>query len=207
LARIAESKFEEAFADFQMNCPALKKLNEVNYKSKDPNKADTNYWYTDLDAIIEAVKVPLARAGLTRKFQTWEENKKIFVKCIVSHWGGHKVEDTMSDDPDESGGKKGLHAKSSTVTYLRRYTLSNCLGISGGARDDDGRRAVRAAEDGIDEQARGVKILPKPTNSQFNEALRKLKTGETTLSELESAYTLSENQLEAAHTAANSTNF
>jgi hypothetical protein len=193
IARIAELEYLDALANFQENCPSLLKNKEVHYKGKD-GKADTNYWYTDIDNIIETVKKPLGAAGLSRSWTNEEKDGRIYVTCYLKHRGGHVQTDTISDVPDESGGKKGIHAKSSTLTYLKRITLSNVLGISTGAKDDDGRRGAGIDDDNPAERAVVLRI---PSNAQVTNVIKQIKAGQTTLEEQSSVHAFTESQIEA----------
>jgi hypothetical protein len=53
----------------------------------------------------------------------------------------------MSAPADKSGGKNDIQAMASTVTYLRRYTLTGALGITTGNDDNDGGKPEYTAED------------------------------------------------------------
>ncbi|NCX55964.1 MAG: hypothetical protein EBW87_02045 [Burkholderiaceae bacterium] len=188
-ARAARIEFLEAKANFQRECPAIKKTNEVDFKHRD-KETRTNYWYADLDTIIETVKSPLAASGLSYEWKTEEKSDGIKVTCILSHAGGHCESDTLTGQPDVSGGKAGIQAKASTITYLRRYTLTNVLGISSGGRDDDGRSA------GSNDASDAVIVLPRPTRNQMIDAMKKIMSGEVTMRDIESLYHLTDEERE-----------
>ena len=60
------------------------------------------------------------------------------VVCIVTHEDGHEERTQMSGLPDQSGKKNPIQQIASTVSYLRRYTLTGALGITVSDEDDDG---------------------------------------------------------------------
>jgi hypothetical protein len=177
IARIAKLEFRAAKKQFLKECPAIVRNSEVDYPHKDkPGK--TNFWYTDLDKIIETIKDPLANAGLSFDWKTAKlSDGDIQVTCILSHVGGHEETDTQSAPPDVSGGKSTLHAKSSTQTYLKRQTLSNVCGISPGSKDDDGKLGG-----GNIPHAELVKI-PKATEKEFNATMKGIIAGNLTMEE------------------------
>lgn len=192
LARIAKLEFKEAKAEFLKNCPPIIRNADVDYKLKD-DKGKVQFNFADLDEIIEKVKKPLGEAGLSFSWRNEEmaANGDIVVTAVLSHIGGHEETNTQSAPPDGSGGKAPIHARQSTRTYLKRQTLSDVLGISPGNRDDDGKAGA-----GYNDDQRTTIILAKPSNTQFNNALKGLRDGTTTWEVVETAFQWSEEQID-----------
>lgn len=113
-----------AMADFQSKVATVKKdANNPFFKSK----------YAPLESIIEAIKEPLAKAGLSYVQMPTGTNLLV---TILMHKSGEFIESTVT-----------LHPKSNTpqdhgsaLTYMRRYALSAMLGIAT-EEDDDGNAA------------------------------------------------------------------
>jgi hypothetical protein len=59
---------------------------------------------------------------------------------------GHSERTPLEASPDASGGKNGIQAVGSTVTYLQRYTLLSATGMAVQDQDDDGRGGKRMPE-------------------------------------------------------------
>lgn len=137
-ARQAQMSFNKALSEFQRVCPVIKAL-----------KKGHNNMYAPLSDIVAQVKDPLSECGLSYRFKQSEEGQNITVTCVVTHLDGHSEETAMTGAPDTGGSKQAIQAKASTVTYLRRYTLTGALGIVTGDIDTDGR--VESSTEGITE--------------------------------------------------------
>lgn len=127
-ARQAQMEFNKALAEFQRVCPVIKTM-----------KKGHNNMYAPLSDIVAQVKNPLSECGLSYRFKQSEEGNNITVTCVVTHLSGHSEETSMTGAPDTGGSKQAIQAKASTVTYLRRYTMTGALGIVTGDADTDGR--------------------------------------------------------------------
>ena len=123
----ARKAFFSAMANFQRNCPSIKKL-----------KKGHNYLYAPLGDIMAQIREPLFNCGLSIRFEQ-DHSHGITVTCIVSHKDGHSERTTMTGGADTSGSKNGIQAIGSTVTYLQRYTVIGALGITTADADIDGR--------------------------------------------------------------------
>jgi len=123
----AKKLFYAAMAEFQRNCPDIKKL-----------KKGHNYMYAPLGDIMAQIREPLFDCGLSIRFEQ-DHSSGITVTCIVTHKGGHSERTTMTGSADTTGSKNGIQAIGSTVTYLQRYTVIGALGITTADADMDGR--------------------------------------------------------------------
>lgn len=123
----AKKLFYAAMAEFQRNCPDIKKL-----------KKGHNYMYAPLGDIMAQIREPLFDCGLSIRFEQ-DHSAGITVTCIVTHKGGHSERTTMTGGADTTGSKNGIQAIGSTVTYLQRYTVIGALGITTADADMDGR--------------------------------------------------------------------
>lgn len=139
-AKQAKKLFFNAMSKFQAEVGDIKKSKLVDYATKDGGRK--RYKYADLAEIDNAIKVPLAKYGLTKSFHIKEENGRIHVSCKISHNAGHSEITTMSGLADPSGNKNAIQASGSTITYLQRYTLIGALGLTTADEDDDGSSGV-----------------------------------------------------------------
>lgn len=135
-AKQAESAFNKALADFQSELgPIIKK-----------RKAH-NSTYADLDDIAQAIRPILEKHGLSYQFKQDQGQAGITVTCIVRHTEGHEESNSLTAPNDTSGGKNAIQSIASTVTYLRRYTLTGGLGITTGNEDNDGGKPAIGVEE------------------------------------------------------------
>ena len=138
-AEQARKEFAEALAGFQSELgPIIKRKQGHNCK------------YADIDDIAQAVRPTLDKFGLAYSFSQDQDNTGIFVTCTVRHKSGHSESNRMGAPFDTSGGKNNIQAIASSVTYLRRYTLTGALGITTGEDDNDGGKPSVMTQDLID---------------------------------------------------------
>lgn len=132
----AKKAFTKAFSEFQKNCPILEKLKENNI----PLKSGGTMTYNSLELadIDVKIKEPLSNAGLTKDWEITQENGKVKVTCIVTHYDGYQKKVSLIGPHDETGGKNAIQAIGSTLSYLMRYTLMMILGLTARGMDDDG---------------------------------------------------------------------
>jgi hypothetical protein len=133
----AKKEFDRAMSQFKGIDLVISKDAHVSYSTA---KGLTDYKHETLSAICKAINGPLSECGLSYVWETTQEGGNITVTCIVSHALGHNTRTMLLSNPDSSGGKNGIQAVGSTVTYLQRYTLRAALGLSvQDESDDDGR--------------------------------------------------------------------
>lgn len=171
IARLAKIDYIEAKRQFQKTCPPI-------YKNA---KAHVGM-YADLQHVESTIKDAVSECGFTYDWKTDYDGNDIKVSCILSHIGGHSEIDTMKAAADKSGNKADIHASSSTVSYLRRYTLLGVLGKSTGKDDDDGQAASSKSK------------LPVMTDAQFKGTLQKITQKAVTLDTVQKNFALSEEQ-------------
>ena len=109
---------------------AKKGANNPFFKSK----------YADLNAVVDAVRIPFADNGLSySQFPVMDENR-VGVETILMHESGEFIASTLMLPT----GKLDAQAAGSAITYARRYSLQSIAGIP--AEDDDGNAAVKGGQ-------------------------------------------------------------
>lgn len=131
---LAEKSFTKALADFQDECPELRKTKPVRYKEGGP----IIYHYAPLADIDRQIKKLLRKHGFTKTWKIFDSNGKIKVICSLKHTDGHTEETEMESESDMSGGKNAIQAKGSAIEYMKRYTLIGVLGLTTADTDIDG---------------------------------------------------------------------
>lgn len=132
----AKKDFAEALGRFQAELsPIIKR------------KKGHNSMYADIDDIAQAIRPIMDSNGLSYAFNQEQDATGIMVTCTVRHKSGHSESNTMGAPFDTSGGKNSIQAIASSVTYLRRYTLTGALGITTGEDDNDGGKPAFTTEE------------------------------------------------------------
>lgn len=134
-ANEARKAFSEALAGFQSELGPIIKRQIVDYTTQ---KGRTTFAFANIDDIAQAIRPMLDKHRLSYRFEQAQEGQSVTVTCYVTHAMGHCEKAALTATADGSGGKNAIQAVASTVTYLRRYTLTGALGITTGDQDNDG---------------------------------------------------------------------
>jgi hypothetical protein len=134
-AKEARKSFFEALSLFQSKIPTIKKTGLASFQTK---SGRTEYSYAKLDDIARVIRPSLRDSGLSYRYEQNNDKTLITLKCIVTHKDGHSEATEMSGFSDATGSKNPIQQIASTISYLRRYTLTGALGVTVGDEDDDG---------------------------------------------------------------------
>lgn len=143
-ANKARKEFTLAFAKFQAMLPEITKEKKVDFAPNNGGQR-VKYSYASLASIIKQIGKPLAECGLTYRWEPSEENGRTRITCFLEHIGGHSKSAWLSAPDDTTGGKNSIQAHGSTVSYLKRYTLTSVLGIGTADDDADGQQPKKEA--------------------------------------------------------------
>jgi hypothetical protein len=109
---------------------ALKDQNNPFFKSK----------YADLGSVVEAIRAPLSKHGLSYVQLTEPTEKdEVRVETVILHASGEWIGSVLAL-PVSKADAQGF---GSALTYARRYGLSAAFGVA--PEDDDGNAAAKAA--------------------------------------------------------------
>lgn len=125
-ANAAKQAFNSAFAKAQAEFPIIPRR----------GRGHNNIQYARLEDIMQAVKPILAKYGMGLRHRT-ETKDGVTVTAVLSHIDGHFEEDVFEAGADASGSKNAVQAIKSTITYARRATAENILGLASHNEDDD----------------------------------------------------------------------
>lgn len=131
-AEVAKEAFVKAVADFQDECPVIEKKKKVTGK-----EGKLRYMFAPLDSIVEQIKKPLKNAGLSYRWETGNEEKAVNAICIVTHALGHSEQSSFSVPIDPEGYMSAPQRYAAALTFAKRYSLCNVLGISTADEDTD----------------------------------------------------------------------
>ena len=125
--RNAEKAFNTAYSKMQADMPIITKR----------GKGHNGITYSRIEDIMQAVMPVLARYGLSLRHKTDNSDGRIQVTAILAHVDGHSETDTIYSGADKTGSKNDIQAIKSAITYMRRTTAENILGLASHGEDDD----------------------------------------------------------------------
>ena len=129
----AKEAYTEALANFQANCPIIQKTKEVMNKGGQT----VRYKYAPIDAIVEQIKKPLAENGFAYTWATEQKDNGITATAKIIHKLGHSETSSFGVPIDRGGYMTVPQQVASALTFAKRYSLCNALGISTGDEDTD----------------------------------------------------------------------
>lgn len=109
---------------------AIKDATNPHFKSK----------YADLGSVVEAVKAPLLKEGITFLQGVEDAENGVAVETMLLHTSGEWLSSTVKIPAT----KQDAQGYGSAITYGRRYGLQAMCGVP--AEDDDGNAATAAAQ-------------------------------------------------------------
>lgn len=133
--RQAKSSFFAAKAKMQAALPVIKKT-----KKND----QTHSFFASLDDVTIQISPVLEQFGFSFAWDQRIQDGMISVKCVLTHVDGHQESNTLIAPADVAGpqgkaNKTPVQGAGSTVTFLRRYTLTGVVGVATADKDIDGR--------------------------------------------------------------------
>lgn len=132
-AEEARNAFHKAIAEFQNACPEVQKTKKV----MNNDGQSVRYQYAPLDEIIKQIKKPLMNAGLSYSWNVKNDPEMIEATVKITHTLGHSETSSFQIPIDKGGYMTAPQKYASALTFAKRYTLVNALGISTGEEDTD----------------------------------------------------------------------
>lgn len=132
-AEQAKEAFVQAMAQFQAECPIIEKTKKV----MNTDGVTVRYKYAPIDSIVEQIKKPLAEQGLAYTWTVKNEPGFITAIAMITHKAGHSETSSFQIPIDAGGYMTAPQKVASALTYAKRYSLCNALGISTGDEDTD----------------------------------------------------------------------
>lgn len=130
----ARAAFYASLIGFQNECPVIGKTAQANIRP------GFSYNYTPLEDIAHAIRPLLDQFQLGYRWFTSQDKQSLTVTCRISHAFGH-IEETSLTVPVGADPQRPAWPVAQSLTYAKRYTLCNALGIVVGGEDDDAHEA------------------------------------------------------------------
>ena len=140
-------RFHEAIDAFQSQCPPIKR--NKNAKISTDRGSQFSYSYADLEEIERTIRPILHENGLSYSWDSEVNDQQVMVTCVLRHVEGHKISARFSSPVDSRGNKSISDAQKHGValTYGRRQSLIQALGLRVGEPDTDGKEFEGIAEE------------------------------------------------------------
>ena len=132
----AERMFNEAFAAFQANCPQIKKTSST--KGASAGGSGFGYNYAELDEIQKTIAPHLYPLGLSFNWDSKLLEDKIQCTCFLRHKAGHLITSSFTAPVKDVGKMNEIQKHSAVLTYIKRQTLIEVLGLTTTEKDTDG---------------------------------------------------------------------
>ena len=131
-AEKARGEYVVAISQFQADCPMIEKTKKVIGKD-----GKLRYQYAPLEAIVNGIKKILAEHKLSYRWEV--ENIPGFIKAtaIITHESGHQESSSFQIPIDNESYMTAPQKYASALTFAKRYSFTNVLGISTGDEDVD----------------------------------------------------------------------
>lgn len=138
----AREAYVSALSKFQGDCPIIEKTKKVLNK----DGKTVRYQYAPIDAIAEQIKAPLVKYGLSYKWDVENNAGLIKATAIITHELGHSEVSSFEVPIDIEGYMTTPQKYASALTFAKRYSLCNALGISTGEEDTDATDVGKESE-------------------------------------------------------------
>lgn len=172
-AEAAKEAFVQALGGFQQSCPVIQKTRNVMNK----DGRTIRYSFAPIDSIVTQIKAPLKKHNLSYRWEVDTKDGKVTARCIITHALGHSESSSFEVPVDTEGYMTAPQKNASALTFAKRYSLCNALGISTGDEDTDatdvGQKDAKDPRTKVITRLRALGEAAK-TAEQYKEAVMRL---------------------------------
>lgn len=134
--RAAATEFARDLAAFQQKCPPIAKKSTAKVTTK--SGVQYTYRYAELDQIARTIAPFLAELGLSYTWDSDLRDKILHCACTLRHVNGHSIKATFSAPVESAAGMSEQQKHAAALTYARRQSLIQVLGLTTTEPDTDG---------------------------------------------------------------------
>lgn len=134
--RAAAAEFAHAVAEFQSRCPPITKTATAEIATK--SGARFKYQYAELDHIARTIAPFLRELGLSYSWDSEMADKLMRVTCTLRHVNGHSTTASFACPVESLMGATEQQKHGAALTYARRQSLIQVLGLTTCDPDTDG---------------------------------------------------------------------
>lgn len=135
--RQARKAYFDAMAQFQKLCPSIKKTSTAKFATN--NGGEMQYTFAALDQIARTVNPILTECGLSYTWDSKVETGVITCVCTVRHVLGHHESAQIELPTDSRAPISSQQKVGAALTFARRLSLTQALGLTSTDDDMDGR--------------------------------------------------------------------
>lgn len=156
--RIAAQEFARALAEFQSACPPIRKTSTAKIVTK--SGREYGYNYAELDEIARTANKLLKDYGLSYTWDSeFDTTNMLRCTCTLRHVNGHSIKATFQCPTESDAGMSAPQKVAAALTFARRQSLVQVLGLTSCDVDSDGNDPEMNAETISVEQQRTVNDL------------------------------------------------
>lgn len=135
--RTAAAEFNVAVAAFQSECPPIQKKSQAKITTK--SGGEYGYSYAELDTIAQTIRPLLTKHGLSYSWDSdFDARGMLVCTCTLRHVGGHAQSAKFSLPTDTTSAMSSQQKHAAALTYARRQSLIQVLGLTTTEPDTDG---------------------------------------------------------------------
>lgn len=147
--RNSEKEFNDALAQFQSECPPIKRASVAKVVTK--SGSSYSYNYAELDEIARTVGPFLFSRGLSFTWNSETSDNSVKCTCYLRHRNGHSITATFQAPiPASLGSMNDIQIHAAVLTYLKRQTLVEILGLTTTEIDTDAVSPEKISDEDIE---------------------------------------------------------
>lgn len=127
--RAAASEFAAALVRFQRACPIIARTSRADIVTG--GGAKFHYKYAELDEIVRTIRDLLHECGLS---YSWDSNMSsdnvLTCTCTLQHVNGHRAQASFTAPAESRAGMSAAQKVAAALTFARRYSLIQVLGLT-----------------------------------------------------------------------------
>ncbi len=132
-AEQAKEAFVTSLAGFQADIKTIEKKKPVMNK----DGKTVRYYFAPIDSIVDQIKTALGKYGFSYTWNVQNDVGFVTAICTITHEFGHSQTSEFKVPIDPEGYMTAPQKVASALTFAKRYSLCNALGISTGDEDTD----------------------------------------------------------------------
>lgn len=142
--RHARAEFAQAVARFQSSCPPIAKTSTASIATK--SGVRYSYQYAELDQIARTIAPHLRDVGLSYTWDSEIRDKLLVCRCTLRHVSGHAETASFTAPVESPAGMTEQQKVAAALTYARRQSLIQVLGLTTCDPDHDGATLQKITE-------------------------------------------------------------
>ena len=140
--RQAAIAIQDAHATFQAECPPIRHNDAARIKTK--AGGEYGYTFASLDHIARQIAPHLSRNGLSYTWDSSLEGGLVACTCTLRHIGGGERTATFTAPTESDAKMSGAQRTAAALTYAKRQSLVQVLGLTTAEQDTDAAAAAPA---------------------------------------------------------------